>query len=120
QRPGDSTQSFHMVGKMRRAPNPRDLLPTQRTPAQVGRLVQTNMHVAWGAKSRNGPQEFLRHLKRTGMHGTDLPGLPRRTIWRAEFVQLTQLRNLDQVLGVPEQIDDRNYLDANASGCVDQ
>ncbi len=80
--------------------------------AEVKRFVEADVNFACRAEWRHVSQQFLRDLKRARMQWANLTAFQGRSIWRTEFVQVVQFGHLDQVLRVPEEIDDRNDLDA--------
>ena len=59
-------------------------------------------------------------FRQARVQGTDLPADERVATRIPQFVEVAQVGMLDQVLGVPEQIDDRHHTDAIAGGTEHQ
>ena len=111
-------QPVHMAGEMRRQSDAVDFLPAQGVLAEVERLVEPDVDLARGAKRRHVAQQFFRNPQQARVQRADLAAGERRAILRAQLVEFAQLRHLDQVLGVAEQVDDGHNLDAHARGGV--
>ena len=54
------------------------------------------------------------------MARADLAGWQRAPVRVAEFVQLAQCRDLDEILRVPEEIHDGHHAEADAGGSLDE
>ena len=78
------------------------------------------MHLAGRAKGRHVAEEFPGDLQRERMQRTELPAVERLPRGVAQFVEVAQLRHLDEILRMAEQIDDRDDLDPDARGGVHQ
>src|ERR1035437_3374127 len=78
------------------------------------------MDLARGAKRSHVAEERLGNLKGARMQRAELTAFERRAVGGAEFVEVAQLRSLDEVLGMSEQIDDRDDPDTSARGGINQ
>ncbi len=109
-----------MARKVRGEPDLGDLGAAERMPAEMIGFVQSNVDLARRAKWRHVAQQLLRDFQRAGVQGTNLPPFQRRAVRRAQLVEVAQRRDVQNVLRVPEQIDDGHNLDAAPRRRVDQ
>ena len=110
--PRNAVQPLHVAPEMRLEPDLGDLGGAERVPAEAERLVEADVDLPGGAEGRDVAQERVGHLEDPRVERAHLAALERRTVGSPQLVQVAQLRHLDQVLGVPEEVDDRNDADA--------
>src|SRR5208283_1015172 len=109
-------QLLYVSRKMRCEPAAADVCLAARTLPEMKRFVEADVHLAGRAKRRQVAQESPGDLQRARMQRTELPAVERPSRGVTQFVEVAQLRHLDEILGVAEQIDDRDDLDPDARG----
>ena len=117
---GDRVQPTGVSGEVPSETDAGNLRLAEGMPAEVEGLVEAYVDFACGAKRRHVPDQAGGGLERPGVQRADLAALQGGTIRRAELVQIPKPGILDEVLGVPQQIDDRDDADAGATRGRDQ
>ena len=84
---------------------------------QAEGFIEAHMHLACGTIGRDIADQGIGDVEHPGVDRANLAPLQGKAVGPAKLVQLPELRHLNQVLGMPEQIHDGNDTDAD-SGCL--
>ncbi len=119
-RGGEAVEAVDVAGEMRREADAGDLGAGERVLAEVEGFVEADMDFARSAKGRHVAEELVGDFEGARVERAELAAFERGTVGRAEFVEVAQAGRFYEVLGVAEEIDDGDDLEAGAGGGGDE